>query len=66
MAQTSTGTSTQQAVTFLRNTIAGSPEFGREFEVVSIDTEPATPGALWLHLDNGSTIRLDVQVEARA
>jgi hypothetical protein len=57
------GSPADQVLTFLRNTMAGSnqgPQFGDDWSVIGIDSEPSAPGTLWVHLDNGARFRLDV------
>jgi len=48
----------QEAITFLRNTIAQSPEFAGAFAVVNIDVVNKT--TMVFDLDDGTTIRLDI------
>jgi hypothetical protein len=50
----------QDALTYLRNTFAASPKFGDAWEVMNIENVTAT--TMVLDLDNGKTIRLDIQV----
>jgi hypothetical protein len=53
-----------EATTFLRNTIAGSPEFAGHWSVIGIESS-LDGHALELFLDNGDTIAIDVTVYHR-
>lgn len=50
----------REARTYLRNTLAASPNFGDRWEVVNI--ENTSEGTLVLDLDDGRSIRLDITV----
>ena len=48
-------TTTNEALTYLRNTVAGSPEFGNKWTVINIER---ISDKMVLDLDNGYTIIL--------
>ena len=54
------GSPVNQAMTYLRNTVAASPRFGSIFHVVAVDVLPGAPSTLELTLSDGSTIHLEV------
>ncbi len=53
-----------EALTFLRNTIAQSPEFGDKWKVINIETFGDTP-LMVLDLDDGTSIGLTIDRAAR-
>lgn len=49
----------ERVLTYLRNTIAGSPEFGEEFQVINIDRHDDS--SLIIDLNDGTSLVLNVE-----
>ena len=53
-----------EALTYLRNTVAGSPEFGNKWKVLNIETY-GDSSLMVLDLDDGTSIALRVERSPR-